>query len=377
MIYGHYDVQPADPIDEWVSPPFEPSERDGKLYARGATDNKGQLFAHLIALSYLLSTGESLPVNVKLIVEGEEEVGSTSAEAFINQHKERLAADLAVLSDGPMYRAGVPTIYYGMRGLLYTELTLTAFKHDLHSGLYGGMVDNPAIVLAEVITRLKDRDGRILIPGFYNDVNEPTRAERDAYDELGFDPQEVLDDAGAHKLFTETDYTPLESSSLRPTLDVNGMKSGYLDEGSKTIIPASASAKISMRLVPDQDPQILFEQLQSYIAEIIPPTVEMSLILHAGVPAYAAPLDALGMAEAQTALFEAFGRKPVLKRVGGVVGMVYYFNQILGINALMLDLGSPDDNMHAPNEKIEIDNILKGARMSVILQEQLSKITKQ
>lgn len=364
LIYGHYDVQPADPLKEWKSKPFAPTVRNRNIYARGATDNKGQHWAHLQAIeAYLKGTGQ-LPVNVKIFIEGEEEVGGPSVAPFVKKNQKLLRAELAILSDGTKFRKGQPTIYIGMRGLLYMEIRVRTAHIDAHSGLFGGRIDNAANVLAHILSHLKDRKGKVLIPGFYAPVKKLSQEEKEAYEKLPTGGGELRRILGIKQIFTEEDYPEQISGAARPTLDVNGLLSGFTGEGSKTIIPYEALAKVSMRLVPDQDPDEIEKLFIKYVKGLTPTTADLSIIRHAGSAPYVMKKD-WGLSEMIKAQKEVWGKKPLLLRVGGVIGAVADFHRYLGIDTIMADIGDPDDNLHAPNEKLSLENIAKGTEMSI------------
>ena len=285
LVYGHYDVQPEDPVELWDSPPFEPTIRDGKIYARGATDDKGQFLCHIKAIEAVLQSEGTLPVNVKVIIEGEEEIGSPNLRPFLETHKGKLAADVLVISDSAMYAEGLPSIVYGLRGLAYLQIDLKGADGDLHSGVFGGAVPNPGLELAKILSQLKDGDERILVPGFYDKVQDMTVVEREAYAKLPFDHEEFRASVGAPGLATETGYSALEGRTARPTLEVNGLLCGYTGEGAKTVLPSKAMAKVSCRLVPDQNPDEISQLLEDYIIQICPPTMECTVTqMHGGHP---------------------------------------------------------------------------------------------
>ncbi len=366
LIYAHYDVQPPDPLDEWDSPPFEPEVRDDKMFARGATDDKGQFFAHVKGLESHLAT-DDLPVNVKLLVEGEEEVGSEHLEGWVADHRERLEADSVLISDSPMFAPGLPTITYGLRGLAYFEVTVRGPSHDLHSGLYGGAVPNPINILSRMIGQLHDDEGRIAIPGFYDNVQPVTDEEREAFAELPFDEKEFREETGAPALTGEAGYTTLERRWVRPTLDCNGIWGGYTEEGAKTVLPSKASAKMSCRLVPDQDPERIAELAESYIEEIAPESVEVDFEpAHGGDPVVS-PRDTATVEAAQRALSEAWGRDAVFTRGGGSIPVVPIFDQVLDTPTVLMGFGLENDRLHSPNEKFNLENFYKGIETSTHL----------
>lgn len=361
LLYGHYDVQPAEPLDEWKSPPFEPEERNGNLYARGAVDDKGQMWMHVAALDSLMKANGSLPVNVRVIVEGEEEVGGEGIAAFVREHGDRLRADAALVSDTEMFAPGLPTLCVGLRGMIYTEIEVRGAATDLHSGIYGGAAPNPFVALAQIIALLKRTDGRIAIPGFYDNIEEPSKAELDAWRSLPFDEEHYRKtEVGSPELTGETMFSVLQRTWSRPTMDVHGMPGGFTGAGAKTVIPARALAKVSFRLVPGQKPQETFEQLRRYLGEIVPAGVTVDVrMIHSGEPIVMST-DNRFVAAAKSAMSEVFGRETVFVRGGGSIPIVGDFVRELGIPAVLMGFGLPDDNLHAPNEKFNLDNFAKG-----------------
>jgi acetylornithine deacetylase/succinyl-diaminopimelate desuccinylase-like protein len=371
LIYGHYDVQPPEPLDEWVTPPFEPTERDGKLFARGSVDDKGQLFLHLKAVEAHIAVNGSLPVNVVFLVEGEEEIGSEHLEAFLVENRERLACDAVLISDTTMFAPGLPSITMGLRGLAYMEVRVQGARSDLHSGSYGGAVVNPANALAEIIARLKDDRGRVTVPGFYDDVRDLTDAERAAIAQLPFEEEGLREEVGAPELDGEQGYGALERIWARPTLDVNGLLSGYTGEGAKTVLPARAMAKISMRLVPDQDFREVERQFTEYVRGLAPPGVTVEVeALHGGQPWRAEP-EAPIFAAAERALAKAFGRQPVYIREGGSIPIVQAFQTTFDAPVVLLGFGLPGENAHAPNEWLSLENFHTGALAIALLYDEL------
>lgn len=360
VVYGHYDVQPVDPLDEWKTPPFEPTIIGENIYARGATDDKGQLFIHLKAAEAYLKTSGRLPVNIKYIFEGEEEVGSVHLDTFIAENRERLAASSAIISDTHMLGPDTPSIVYGLRGLAYIEVTVQGPRNDLHSGLYGGAVDNPALVLARMLAQLHDEHGRVTIPGFYDAVRPLTPEERENLARVPYGEEELKAETGVPAAWGEAEYSIVERIGARPTLDVNGMWAGFTGEGAKTIIPARASAKISMRLVPDQDPDDIAQRAVAYLQDLAPPTVTFSAkTLHGGKPALI-PLDSVPMQAAAAAFETVWGKRPIFTREGGSIPVVATFMDVLGAPPVMLGFGLGDDNLHAPNEKFYLPNFYRG-----------------
>ena len=360
VVYGHYDVQPVDPLDEWKTPPFEPTIIGENIYARGATDDKGQLFIHVKAAEAYLKTAGRLPVNVKYIFEGEEEVGSAHLDTFIAENRERLAASSAIISDTHILGPETPSIVYGLRGLAYIEVTVQGPRNDLHSGLYGGAVENPALVLARMLAQLHDEQGRVTIPGFYDAVRPLTPLERESLAQVPYGEEELKAETGVPAVWGEPEYSIVERIGARPTLDVNGMWAGFTGEGAKTIIPARASAKISMRLVPDQDPDDIAQRAIAYLQDLAPPTVTFSAkTLHGGKPALI-PLDSVPMQAAAAAFEVVWGKRPIFTREGGSIPVVATFMDILGAPPVMLGFGLGDDNLHAPNEKFYLPNFYRG-----------------
>ena len=374
LFYGHYDVQPVDPLDLWTSPPFEATVRDGEIYARGSADDKGQVFMHLKAIEAHLKQAGRLPVNIKVMLEGEEEVGSEHLDDFIRAHKAELAADVVVISDSAMFARGVPSICYGLRGLVYFQIDLRGSSTDLHSGIFGGAVANPAFVLAQMIAQMKDRGGRVRIPGFYDDVRPLQDAERQAWASLPFNEKKYKKDFGFPKLFGESGYTTLERTWARPTLEVNGLLSGFTGEGAKTVLPAVSMAKISMRLVPDQDPNKIAQLFEAYVASLAPKTVELKVTrMHGGKP-WMASFDNQFVQAAGRAIEKGFGQKPVFTREGGSIPVVSTFQEELGLPSVLFGVGLPDENAHAPNEKLDISNFHNGIIASAILYQEIAGV---
>ena len=360
LFYGHYDVQPSDPDDLWTAPPFEPDVRDGRLYARGAVDDKGQVHMHIKALEALAETGGEVPVNVTLLVEGEEEIGSRHLEEFLRKHRDRLACDLVVISDTTMFAPDVPCITTGLRGIVYAEVTVRGPNRDLHSGSYGGAVVNPANALASVIARLHDEEGRVTVPGFYDAVRPIPEEEREEIRRLPFEEEALRRDLGVARLGGEAGYSPLERLWFRPTLDVNGLHSGFTGEGAKTVLPESAMAKVSMRLVPDQDPEAVAEAFEVHVRNLAPAGVSVDVErFHEGRP-WAADADSPLFEAAEIALERAFGRRPVRIREGGSIPIVPLFQEALGAPVLLVGFGLPGSNPHAPDEWIDLDVYRRG-----------------
>ncbi|MGD2120926.1 MAG: dipeptidase, partial [Gemmatimonadota bacterium] len=358
----HYDVQPPEPLDLWVSPAFEPTVREGNLFARGASDNKGQLFLHIKALEAQLQGSGGLPVNVVVVAEGEEEIGSPNLVPFVESNRDRLACDAVVISDSSMFAQGLPSLLFSLRGLAYFEIHVQGPAGDLHSGTYGGAVVNPGNVLARIVDSLKSEDGSVAIPGFYDDVMDWDEATREAIRALPFDLSEFMDEVGAPGLNGEAGFSLLERLWIRPTCDVNGILCGYTGEGAKTVLPANAMAKVSFRLVPNQDPVRVGELLRAHIARVAPPEVDVSVEeLHGGRP-WKAELEGRYFEAARSALGEAFGTEPVLTGEGGSIPIVVDFQEILEAPVLLMGFAPPGANMHAPNEWIPLENFEKGIR---------------
>ncbi len=362
LIYGHYDVQPPDPIDQWQTPPFSPEIRDGRIYARGATDDKGQLLTYVNAIESILAACGGLPMNVKLVLEGEEEIGSPNFAAFVDAHRALLKTDAIALSDGSKYTNDLPCICCGVRGLLYTQIDVDGPAHDAHSGIYGGALVNPAYALTRILSRLKDDRGRVLVPGFYDRVRDIEPWEKSQMAALPFDEDEEKARLGVDALAPEEGYTVQECTRARPTLDVNGIWGGFEGEGSKTIIPARVGAKVSMRLVPDQDPDEILGLFEGYVKSLAIPGVKVKVARVAGSSkGLVVPRDSVAMEAAVRAVEFAFGRRPVIIREGGSIGAVIAMKAGLGVDdILMLGWGDPDDALHSPNERFCLENYRKG-----------------
>lgn len=362
LFYGHYDVQPVDPEELWTSAPFEPDERDGRLYARGAVDDKGQLHMHVKALEALLQTVGQLPVNVKLLIEGEEEVGSQQLEAFLAENQERFACDCILISDTGMFSPELPCVTTGLRGIVYTEITFQGPKSDLHSGTYGGAVVNPANALCQLIARLKDGEGRVTVPGFYDRVQPLTEADRSNLASLPFAEERFQKEVGAPELGGEAGFGVLERIWYRPTLDVNGLLSGFTAEGAKTVLPATAMAKVSMRLVPDQDPGEIAEAFEAHVRALAPEGVTVAVRHYHGGEPWAAPPDHPVYQAAAAALEEAFGNKPAFIREGGSIPIVNLFERTFQAPVLLVGFALPGSNLHAPDEWIDLSVYHRGIR---------------
>lgn len=377
VVYGHYDVQPVEPLDDWVSGPFEPTVRNGNLYARGATDDKGQVLTHVQSICHWLASGQPLPLQIKFLIEGEEEVGSESLEKLLPDLRERLACDCVVISDSGQYADGQPAITYGLRGIATYELRVEGPSQDLHSGSFGGAVMNPAIALCHVLSSLVDQTGRIQIPGYYEKVREMDQREREQWKSLPTNDQEFANAIGVEQLFGERGYTTDERRWARPTFDINGLTSGHQGEGVKTIIPAFASAKISFRLVPDQDPRQLTESLKEHLQDQMPVGVRWSLNADHGAPGMLADTNSPFVEAAANAIDSAFGTKPVLIREGGSIPIVTRFQEVLDCDCLLLGWGLSDDNAHSPNEKFRVADYHRGIVASAHLWNEIGNLNKQ
>ncbi len=364
LIYGHYDVQPSDPDDLWDTPAFEPTIKDGNIYARGASDDKGQAYTHVKALESFVQSGEEIPVNVKIILEGEEEIGSPNLVPFINQHKDMLTCDMVLISDTAMFGKDQPSITYGLRGLAYMEVEVVGPNRDLHSGVYGGAVENPLNVLCEMIAKMKDEDGVIQIPGFYDKVIPLTEADREASAALPFDEEAYKKSLDIDAVHGEKGYTTLERASARPTLDVNGIWGGYTGEGAKTVLPSKANAKISMRLVPDQDPKEIAKLFTEYFHSIAPDTVKVKVTEHHGGHASITNLDFYGLKAAAKAFEDVFEKDVLFSREGGSIPIVADFKKILGVESILMGFGLTSDAIHSPNEKFSIQDFHRGVKTS-------------
>lgn len=376
LLYGHYDVQPAEPLEQWLSPAFEPTVRNGAIYARGAVDDKGQVWAHVEALRAWQRHG-GIPVNITMLIEGEEEIGSAHLADFMRDHRAALAADIALISDTDQFARGVPAIVYGLRGLAYMEVTITAADHDLHSGLYGGAVPNPANILCEVLATLHDKAHRVNIPGFYDDVAPLTDAERAMWASLPFDEPAFKQELALDTLCGEEGFTTIERRWARPTCDINGLTSGYQGPGAKTVIASKASAKVSMRLVPNQDPAKIEAAFTRAIRERCPSNVKVEVVSHHGAEPVLIPLDSPAVKLAAEALQVGFGHPAVFIREGGSIPVVSLIRRILGVDSLLVGFGLTDDRVHAPNEKFDLDCFYNGARTAAALYAKLAGLTRQ
>ena len=373
LVYGHYDVQPAEPLDHWITGAFEPTERDGNLYARGATDDKGQALTHIQSVCHWLASGHKLPLQIKFLIEGEEEVGSANLERMLPELASRLACDCVVISDSSQYADGQPAITYGLRGIATYELTVRGPSQDLHSGSFGGAVMNPAIALCHALSSMVDENGVIQIPGYYDDVVPLESSQREQWKALPQTDEAFASSVGVNELFGEKGYTTDERRWARPTFDINGLTSGHQGEGVKTIIPAVASAKFSFRLVPQQDPTVITERLREHLDAQMPPGVQWELTPDHGAPGMLAKIDTPFAKAAEQAIEDAFGTRPVFIREGGSIPIVTRFQEVLQCDCLLLGWGLSDDNAHSPNEKFRITDYYRGIQASTRLWNEIAK----
>ena len=373
LLYGHYDVQPPEPLELWKSPPFDPVVRDGKLYARGAVDDKGQVFMHLKAIEAHMKVNGKLPINLKIVLEGEEEAGSESLPGFLKRRRAELDADVILVSDTTMLGPDQPALCYGLRGILYTQIEVRGPSKDLHSGHFGGAVTNPGNALSAIIAALKDGDGRITVPGFYDRVRPLTPLDREALRALPFDEKAFIAESGAPIGTGEKGFSTLERITVRPTLDVNGMWSGYTGEGSKTVLPAFAAAKVSMRLVPDQEPADLFPVFEAYVKKLAPPGVQVKVLdLHGARPWITDPGHPM-LEAARRALARAWARPPVMVREGGSIPVMAVFEETHKLPSILMGFGLDDDAVHSPNEKFSLSSFHGGTKSVAYLYEELGK----
>ncbi|MFO7846997.1 MAG: dipeptidase [Balneolaceae bacterium] len=364
LIYGHYDVQPPDPEELWDTPPFEPTVKKGRVYARGSSDDKGQSFTHIKSVTAFLETGTPLPVNVKFILEGEEEIGSPNLVPFIKEHRDFLACDMVLISDTAMFGENQPSITYGLRGLAYMEVEVTGPNRDLHSGVFGGAVDNPANVLALLISKLKNEEGVVQIDGFYDNVESMTPEMRAAYGKLPHDDEAYKKDLGVKALHGEKGYSTLERTSARPTLDVNGIWGGYQKKGAKTVLPSSAGAKISMRLVPNQDPNKIAKLFEEYVISIAPDSVTVKVKEHHGGHPVVIDLDFYGLQAAAQAFEDIYQKEALFAREGGSIPIVADFKKVLGVPSILMGFGLTKDALHSPNESFSLKDFHRGIKTS-------------
>ncbi len=361
LCYGHYDVQPPDPLDEWISPPFEPTVRDGNIYARGSADDKGQMYMHIKAVEALLATTGTLPVNLKFLIEGEEEVGGESVAKFVAENPVRLKADVALVSDTELFAEGLPTLCVGLRGLIYAEIEARGPSRDLHSGMYGGAAPNAVFGLVELLAKMKDADGKIQIPGMYDDVAPPTAAEKHSWEHLPFDEKEFLkNEVGSTRLTGEPGYSVFERTWARPTLEVHGIAGGFTGAGAKTVIPARATAKVSMRMVPNQDPEKIIAAFKQFIADNTPAGIQTEVRVLSSGPAIMVNPDHPAIHVAAQAFRDILGKETVFIRSGGSIPIVGDFAKHLGIPTILMGFGLPDDGLHSPNEKYKVANYYAG-----------------
>ena len=363
LCYGHFDVQPVDPIDEWQSPPFEPTVRDGSVYARGSADDKGQLYMHIKAVEALRAVHGKLPINVKFLIEGEEEVGGESISAYLPANRDKLKADVALVSDTSMYAPGLPSLDIGLRGMIYQEWEASGSAQDLHSGMYGGAAPNAVFGLVELLAKCKTADGVCRIPGFYDDIEPPAPAEKESWDRLPFDEAEYLkNEVGSSQLTGEPGYSVMERTWARPTFEVHGIGGGFTGPGAKTVIPAKAVAKVSMRLVPGQNPEKLLAAISRFVADNTPAGISIRISEMYASPASMVSPENPFIQKAAAALTDTFGVQTVFTRCGGSIPVVGEFDQILGTPTVLMGLGLPDDGLHGPNEKFLLENFQKGIR---------------
>jgi acetylornithine deacetylase/succinyl-diaminopimelate desuccinylase-like protein len=374
LYYGHYDVQPPEPLELWKTAPFEPIVDGDYIVARGATDDKGQLFTHLKALEAYLATGTELPVNIKLLIEGEEESGAENLAEFVKENGELLKADIIVVSDSSQFGKNQPAVTFGLRGVAFVEVKVTGPNRDLHSGGFGGAVPNPANELARIIAAMHDNDGHVLIDGFYDNVKPITNWEREQFAKLPFDGDEYLRTVGSRGLHGEKGYTVYEQVWSRPTLDINGITGGYQGEGGKTIIPSWASCKITMRLVPDQEPDEICDKIERYIHKICPDYVECQVVKHGGAAAVVVPTEGPWLEAAGRAVKAGFGIEPVFTKEGGSIPIVGTFKKVLGLDTLLLGWGQNDDNAHSPNERFSLNDFERGCYAALALIGELAKV---
>ncbi len=373
LFYGHYDVQPVDPLNLWDAPPFEPTVRGENIYARGSADDKGQVFLNIKALEAHLALNGSLPVNVKVMIEGEEEIGSPNLEKFLDDHRALLKCDTVLVSDTPMYAYETPSLCYGLRGLCYMEIEVTGPNRDLHSGSYGGVVVNPINALAQMISQMKAETGMIMIDGFYDAVLPENSQERSELAKLPFDEVQYKSDLDVDALMGEEGYSNVERLSIRPTLDVNGIWGGFMGDGAKTVLPSVAHAKISMRLVPDQTPKEIAKLFTEFVEKITPAGVRAKVTeLHGGPPAVT-PIDSAGVRAASRALKQIFGKDPLLTREGGSIPIVEQFKRILHAPTVLMGFTLPDQNAHSPNEKLNLPHFHKGIKTTAVFFSELAK----
>jgi acetylornithine deacetylase/succinyl-diaminopimelate desuccinylase-like protein len=374
LLYGHYDVQPVDPVNLWTTPPFEATIRGENIYARGTADDKGQVLIHFKSIEAFMKKEGRLPVNLKMIIEGEEEIGSEHLAGFVKANKKLLKADLVVISDTSMFAKGVPSLCYGLRGLSYMQIEVTGPNRDLHSGSFGGSVHNPVQALSEIIAKLHDEKGRVTIPGFYDRVRKLTAKERSSFRRLPWNDARYAKDLGVGELYGEKGFTTLERLWARPTLECNGIWGGFTGEGAKTVLPAKASAKISMRLVPDQKASAVAKLFEKHIRKLAPKSVRVDVTYLHGGEAAITPLASPGVRAAVKALEKGFGKKPLYQREGGSIPIVVQFKEILGLETVLLGFGLPDENAHAPDEFLNLGNFFGGIRTVAHFYNELPRV---
>jgi len=375
LVYGHYDVQPADPLELWQTPPFEPTIRDEKIYARGACDDKGQFYMHVKAFELMMQT-DTLPCNIKFMIEGEEEVGSNNLGQFVQANKQKLKSDVVLISDTSMLSMENPSLETGLRGLSYLEVEVVGPNRDLHSGVYGGAVANPATILCQLIASLHDEHNHITIPEFYDDVLPLSEADRAALNKAPFDLEEYKNDLGVNDVWGEKGYTTLERTGTRPTLEVNGIWGGYTGEGAKTVLPSKASAKISMRLVPNQQSDKITQLFTEHFQKIAPAYVKVNVSAHHGGEPVVTPTDSVAYRAAQKAISESFGKEPIPTRGGGSIPIVALFEKELGIKTVLMGFGLDSDNLHSPNEKYDLANYYKGIETIPLFHKYFAELSK-
>jgi acetylornithine deacetylase/succinyl-diaminopimelate desuccinylase-like protein len=376
LYYGHYDVQPPEPLDLWKSPPFRPEVRSGQIYARGASDDKGQVFAHIKGLEAIIKATGTLPVNVKLLIEGEEEVASANLPKFIRTNRKMLKADIVVVSDTSQFNKTTPAVTFGLRGIAAAELYVHGPNRDVHSGTYGGAIANPVNVLCELVAQLHDRNNKVAIPGFYKQVKPISKFEKNQFRRLPFKESDYKRSLGVSALYGEKGYTTIERASSRPTLDVNGITGGYQGEGAKTIIPSYASAKITMRLVPNMDPDDVLNKLEKYLKKIAPKAVTVKLRKYGGAKGVMVPTQGPWLEAAARAVKKGFSREPVFIKEGGSIPVVVDFKELLGLDTLLIGFGQNDDNIHSPNEKFRVTDFERGCKTAATLPFELAEVKK-
>jgi len=374
LVYGHYDVQPVDPVELWDSPPFEPRLANGNVYARGATDDKGQAFTHLKAAEAWMKAGGELPVNLVFLIEGEEEIGSPNLEDFIRRHLARFEADAALISDTSQFGPNLPALCYALRGITYMEFIVTGAKEDLHSGMFGGIAPNPAHVVARILADLKDPNGTIQIPGFYDGVTPPEDWELEEYEKLPWDYEELARQLGVPKLCGEREFPVPVRKWCRPTLDINGLYGGFAGKGAKTVIPSKAGAKVSMRLVPGQDAERVAQLFETFVRERVPEEYRLELINYQTSPATVIPVEDPAMQAGKEAFAKGFGKEPLLTREGASIPVVAFFVDELKMPTVLLGFGLPDDNLHAPNEKFLLEDFYRGIKTSAHFLDAFARI---